>query len=65
MYRIVESLYCTLETNITQYVNYSGITITMELQCKRRVNKTQHKKTKENSAITKNKKQKKFNESKT
>ena len=25
MYRIVESLYCTPETNITLYVNYTGI----------------------------------------
>ena len=27
MYRIVESLYCTPETNITLYVNYTGIKI--------------------------------------
>ena len=25
MYRFVESLYCTSETNITLYVNYTGI----------------------------------------
>ena len=27
MYRIVESLYCTPETNITLYVNYTEIKI--------------------------------------
>ena len=27
MYRIVESLYCTLETNITLYVNYTSVKI--------------------------------------
>ena len=27
MYRIVESLYCTPETNITLYVNYIGIKV--------------------------------------
>ena len=27
MYRIVESLYCTPETTVTLYANYSGIKI--------------------------------------
>ena len=27
MYRIVKSLYCTPETNITLYINYTGIFI--------------------------------------
>ena len=31
MYEIVESLYCTLETNITLYVNYTVIKIKKEL----------------------------------
>ena len=29
MYRIVESLYCTPETNITYYVNYTGFILKM------------------------------------
>lgn len=49
---------------MTLYVSYSGITTFLGI-CKRRVNKTQHKKSKGNSAISKNKKQKNFNEIKT
>ena len=31
MYRIVESLYCTPETNITLYVNHTGIKVKIKI----------------------------------